>query len=145
MPTSYTWEYQIDVPPYDKLLEVLEAFFASYPGGDYACERRERYRLEFRRGMWRKSLLGLGELVPDRLAKGQFNRWPILVRVLARPAPQVYTVTVRYELHLPKGIRKLGPTLQSSVDLYARRELADLAAYLAECVGMDQPPQVQSL
>ena len=35
MNKSYTWEYQIEVAPYDKLMEVLEAFFASYPGGDY--------------------------------------------------------------------------------------------------------------
>ncbi|HSW45098.1 MAG TPA: hypothetical protein VLM89_05960 [Phycisphaerae bacterium] len=142
---SYTWEYQLDVPPYDKLLEVLEAFFASYPGGDYACERRERFRLEFRRGMWRKSLLGLGPLVPERLAKGRFSLWPLLVRVLARPAPEVYTVIVRYELHLPKDIRQLGPNLQTSVDLHARKELADLADYLAACIGMEQPPAVESL
>jgi hypothetical protein len=84
---SYTWEYRIDVPPYDKLMEVLEAFFASYPGGDYTCERRERYRLHFRRGLWRKSWLGLGDLVPDRLVKGQFNRWPVIVLVLSSPSP----------------------------------------------------------
>ena len=142
---SYTWEYQIDVPPYDKLMEVLEAFFASYPGGDYACERRERFRLEFRRGLWRRSLLWFGPLVPDRLAKGQFKLWPLTVRVLARPAPDVYTVTIRYELHLPRDVRQLGPNLQTSVDLHARKELADLADYLARCAGTDQGPQVKGL
>ena len=145
MPTSYTWEYQIETPPYDKLMEVLEAFFASYPGGDYNCERRERFRLEFRRGLWRKSLLGLGQLVPDRLVKGQFNQWPVLVRVLGRPAPTLYTVTVRYELHLPAGIPQLGPNLQKSVNLYVLGELQDLARYLAQCVGMDSPPEVKPL
>ena len=95
MHKSYTWEYQIEVAPYDKLMEVLEAFFASYPGGDYACERRERFRLQFRRGLWRKSLFGLGQLVPDRLATGEFSQWPTVVGVLARPAPTVFTVTLR--------------------------------------------------
>lgn len=145
MPVSYTWEYQLDLPPYDKLMEVLEAFFASYPGGDYTCERRERFRLEFRRGLWRKSLLGLGQLVPDRLVKGQFNLWPVIVRVLARPSPVVYTVTVRYELHMPASIRKLGPNLQTSVNLHAMAELEDLARYLAQCAGLDSPPKVNPL
>lgn len=142
---SYTWDYQIDVPPYDKLMEVLEAFFVSYPGGDYACEQRERFRLEFRRGLWRRSLLGFGSLVPDRLVKGQFQHWPITIRVLARPAPDLYTVMIRYELHLPKDVHQLGPNLQTSVDLHARKELADLADYLARCIGMDNPPPVNGM
>src|SRR5512147_4397 len=103
----YIWDYRLELQPYERLVAVLEAFFASYPGGDYACERRERFRLEFRRGLWKKNLLGFGQLVPDRLVKGQFNRWPVLVRVLARPSPAVYVVTVRYELHLPSGVRQL--------------------------------------
>ena len=142
MHKSYMWEYQIEVAPYDKLMEVLEAFFASYPGGDYACERRERFRLQFRRGLWRKSLFGLGQLVPDRLAKGEFSQWPTIVSVLARPAPAVFTVTVRYELHLPKSVPALASQVQASVDLYARKELADLADYLAECIGLDKRPTV---
>ena len=142
MHKSYTWEYQIEVAPYDKFMEVLEAFFASYPGGDYTCERRERFRLQFRRGLWRKSMFGLGQLVPDRLAKGQFNQWPIIVSVLARPAPTVFTVTVRYELHLPKSVPALASQVQASVDLYARKESEDLAEYLAECIGLNERPSV---
>ena len=142
MHKSYTWEYRIEVLPYDKIVEVLEAFFASYPGGDYACEQRERYKLRFRRGQWRKSLMGLGELVPDRLVKGQFSRWPILVHVMVRPSPEVFTITVRYELYLPKSVPALIPTVQSSVDEHARQELTDLAAYLAECMGLDDQPTV---
>ncbi|NLX22142.1 MAG: hypothetical protein GXY55_10835 [Phycisphaerae bacterium] len=145
MATSYTWEYQISVPPYDKLVEVLEAFFASYPGGDYSCEQRERYRLEFRRGLWRKNLLGLGALVPDKLVKGQFNQWPVIVRVLARPSPSAYTITVRYELHLPKSVPGLLPAVQESVALHTRKEMDDLAAYLAECVALEEMPEVVSL
>jgi hypothetical protein len=144
MPTSYTWEYQIELPPYDKLMEVLEAFFASYPGGDYTCERREPFRLEFRRGLWKK-WMGLGQLVPDRLVKGRFNQWPVMVRVLARPAPSVYTITVRYELHLPSSIHQLGPNLQTSVNLHTLAELEDLARYLAQCTGLDSPPKVTPL
>lgn len=142
MTKSYTWEYRIDVPPYDKLMEVLEAFFASYPGGDYSCERRERYRLQFRRGLWRKSWMGFGDLVPDRLVKGQFNRWPVIVLVLARPSPELYTITVRYEVHLPKAMQSLPEKVQSSVNLYARQELDDLCAYLAQCAEWDEKPEV---
>ena len=145
MTTSYTWEYQIQVPPYDRLVEVLEAFFASYPGGDYTCERRERFRLEFRRGLWRKSMLGMGPPVPDRLMKGQFNQWPLIVRVLARPAPSFFTATARYELHLPKSVPGLVPDVQASVNLHIVKELNDLAAYLAECIGLDSPPEVIAL
>lgn len=145
MTTSYTWEYQIQVPPYDRLVEVLEAFFASYPGGDYTCERRERFRLEFRRGLWRKSMLGMGPPVPDRLMKGQFNQWPVIVRVLARPSPTSFTATARYELHLPKSVPALAPEVQSSVNLHILKELNDLAAYLAECIGLDSPPEVTTL
>lgn len=145
MHKSYTWEYQIEVAPYDKLMEVLEAFFASYPGGDYTCERRERFRLHFRRGLWRKSMLGMGQLVPDRLAKGQFNQWPVIVCVLARPAPNIYTITIRYELHLPKSIPALVEQVQTSVAQYTRMELEDLAAYLAECIGLNERPKVLGL
>ncbi len=141
--TVYSWEYRIELPPYDKLMEVLEAFFASYPGGDYACERRERFRLEFRRGLWRKGMLGFGPLVPDRLIKGRFNRWPVIVRLLARPSPAVYVVTVRYELHLPSAFRELGPNLQLSVRQHTLAELQDLAQYLAQCIGMEWPPAVR--
>ena len=87
-------------------------------------------------------MFGLGQLVPDRLAKGEFNQWPIIVRVLARPAPSVFTVIVRYELHLPKSVPALASQVQASVDLYARKELEDLADYLAECIGLDKRPTV---
>jgi len=143
--TSYTWEYRIAVPPYDRLIEVLEAFFSSYAGGDYTCELRERYRLEFRRGLWRRSLLGLGAQVPDRLIRGQFKRWPIMVRVLARPSPSAFMTTVRYEVHLPKAMPTLPADVQSSVDLHIRKELNDLTAYLAECIGLDEPPAFETL
>jgi len=142
MNPSYTWTYRIDVPPYDRLVEVLEAFFASYPGGEYLCERRDRFALRFRRGQWRKSMMGLGPLVPDRLVKGRFGQWPIMVRVLVRPSPEVFTSTVHYDLYLPKEVRSISPTVQSSVDQHAREELKQLAAYLAECVGLDDLPRV---
>ena len=145
MQASYTWEYRLELSPYDKIIEVLEAFFASYPNGDYACEARERYKLRFRRGLWRKSLLGLGELVPDRLVKGQFNQWPVIVRVLVRPSPETFLVTVRYELHLPRKVPALVEDVQTSVEQHVRQELADLAAYLAECIGIDTPPDIAAV
>jgi hypothetical protein len=142
MATCYTWEYRLECRPYDKLVDVLEAFFASYPGGDYTCERRETYRLQFRRGEWKRSLLGFGDLVPDRLVKGQFNRWPLLVYVLVRPSPTRFLITARYELHVPKSLRTLVPEVQASVNQYCRRELEDLADYLAECAGMPERPLI---
>lgn len=138
----YTWEYRLEVAPYDKIVDVLEAFFASYPAGDYTCERRETYRLQFRRGEWRKSWLGLGGLVPAGLAKGQFNRWPLIVYVLVRPSPELFLVTVRYELHLPGAVPLLIPEVQASVNRHCMKELDDLAAYLAECTGMTARPRV---
>jgi hypothetical protein len=138
----YTWEYHVTCPPYDKIVDVIEAFFASYPGGDYTCERRETYRLQFRRGEWKKSLFGMGELAPHRMPKGQFNRWPFIVYALVRPSPSTFLITVRYELYLPKSMPKLIPELQSTVNAYCRRELEDLAAYLAECMGTTQKPVI---
>lgn len=145
MNTCYTWEYQLEVPPYEKIIEVVEAFFASYPGGDYDCQQRQRYRLTFRRGCWRRSMLGLGDWVPDRLVKGQFNQWPIIVGVLIRPSPQSFLLTIRYELYPPKKTPDLGPNLQASVDLHIRQELEDLADYLAECIELDASPAVKSV
>lgn len=142
MSPNYTWTYRIDVPPYEKLVDVLEAFYASYPGGDYNCEHRDRYKLQFRRGKWRRSLMGLGQLMPDFLAKGRFNLWPIVVRVLLRPSPEVFTTTIFYDLYLPRDIRSLSDEVQLSVDQHVRKELADLCAYLAECIGMPEPPTV---
>lgn len=144
MAKTYTWEYRIEMAPYDKLVEVLEAFFVSYPDGDYACEHRERFKLRFRRGLWKKSLFGLGELVPDRLVKGQFEQWPIRVSVLARPSPELFRVAIRYELHLPKSMNDLVEPVQASVDRHARKELSDLADYLAECARLESPPEVKS-
>ena len=138
----YTWEYHVKCQPYDKIVDVIEAFFASYPGGDYTCERRETYRLQFRRGEWKKSLFGMGELMPHRMPKGQFNRWPLIVYALVRPSPSTFLITVRYELYLPKSVPKLIPELQSTVNAYCRRELEDLAAYLAECMGTDEVPVI---
>jgi hypothetical protein len=144
MSKVYHWEHRLETQPYDKIVDVLEAFFASYPKGDYTCVHRERYKLHFRRGLWRKSYLGLGDFVPDKLVKGQFTQWPIIVQVLARPSPESFSITVRYELHLPKGMRGIAPELQASVAQHIEQELNELAAYLAECAGWDSPPEVMS-
>lgn len=140
---AYNWEYRLELKPYDKIVDVLEAFFASYPAGDYTCERRETYRLQFRRGEWKKGMLGLGNyFVPAALPKGQFNRWPVMVYVLVRPSPESFLVTVRYELFLPRSVPLLIPEVQASVNQHCLKELDDLAAYLAECTAMDQKPAV---
>ena len=142
MGKTYSWDYRFEISPYEKIIDLLEAFFSSFPGGEYQCEKRERYRLMFRRGQWRKSLLGLGEFVPDALVKGRFDRWPVIVVVLVRPSPNHFSVAVRYELHLPKSIASLAEPVQTSVDQHARAELDQLAAYLAECIGLDTPPTI---
>ncbi len=142
MDKVYAWEYRIDMPPYDKVVAVVEAFFCSYPAGDYACEQREQYKLRFRRGQWKRTLLGLGRWVPQGLAKGRFTEWPIIVHVFARPSPQSYRLVLRYELHVPRTLPELPPEVQSSVDQHIRGELDQLAAYLAECAGAASPPAV---
>ncbi len=139
----YTWEYRLQVAPYDKIVDVLEAFFASYPQGDYTCERRETYRLEFRRGEWKKGMFGLADyLVPANLPKGRFHRWPVLLYILVRPSPEAFLVTARFELHLPRSIPKLIAEVQTTVDQYCRQELDDLAAYLVECTGAQDKPRI---
>jgi hypothetical protein len=139
----YTWSYQLTVPPYERLLDVLDAFFSSYPRGDYAREERGPYKLLFRRGMW-KRWIGLGPFVPARLVPGDFTQWPVLVRVLARPSPEKFVVAVRYELYLPRSVKELSPSVRSSVDQHIRIELGDLAAYLAECMTLSEPPAIES-
>jgi hypothetical protein len=139
---AYIWEYRLEVKPYDKIVDVLEAFFASYPGGDYTCERRETYRLQFRRGEWKRSFFGLGSLAPAGLPKGQFNRWPVVVYVLVRPSPEIFLATVRYELHLPRSVPRLIDEVQDSVNRHCLKELNDLADYLTECTGMAAKPRV---
>jgi hypothetical protein len=142
---SYIWSYRIEVPPYERLPAILEAFFASYPGGDYDVEERDRYKLSFRRGLWRKSLLGMGPRVPDRLPTNQFSEWPLIVRLLVRPAPDLFTVTIRYEVYLPRPMTSLNPETQTAVDLHARKELADLVVYLAQCLQLEATPDVVAL
>ena|SRR5687767_5127559 len=137
----YTWNYQIEVPPYEKLMSVLEAFFASYPKGEYACEERETYKLSLRRGAW-KRMLGLGPFVPARLVPGEFAQWPIVVRVLSRPSPEMFLITIRYELYLPRAIKTLDAKVQKSFDQHARLELADLTEYLAQCIGLSERPLI---
>ncbi len=142
MSKSYKWPYRIDVPPYDKIVAVLEAFFSAYPKGDYTCTTRERYKLEFRRGLWKRAYVVLGPYVPDRLVPGRFEHWPVIVRVLVRPSPEKYAVHIEYQVHLPSNVPELKPEVQTSVDQHARVELEELAAYLAECVGMERPPEI---
>ncbi len=134
----YTWDYRLEIAPYDRIMSVLEAFYASYPGGDYTSEHREKYKQGFRRGAWKRAWWGLGDWVPERLVKGEFALWPVRVRVLVRPSPKAYTIAVRYEVHLPGGVKSLSEEVQASVDEYVRKELGDLATYLGECT--EQPP-----
>ena len=137
----YTWTYQLAVPPFERLMEVLDAFFSSYPKGDYAREHREQYKLQFRRGLW-KRVLGLGPFVPVRLTPGDFSQWPVLALVLARPSPEKFLISIRYELYLPRPIRTLDDEVQASVNQHIHLELQDLADYLRECMKLDTLPEV---
>lgn len=145
MSRYYAYKYKLAIPPYDKVIEVLEAFFSSYPEGDYTCEQRSKFKLEFRRGAWKRGMLGFGERVPEKLVPGQFNKWPLMVKVMVRPSPTAFDIAVHYELHLPKSVNALSQDVQSAVDLHARRELEQLAVYLAECVGIKDTPAVAPL
>ena len=140
----YSFKYKVEIPPYDRMIDVLEAFFVSYPGGDYACEHRDQYKMGFRRGAWKRTIASWGTRVPDQLAKGQFNRWPVLVHVLVRPSPETFSIAIHYELHLPETMKGLSQAVLDSVDAHVRKELGELASYLAECVGISQPPAVES-
>lgn len=140
----YLWNYRIDVPPMERLLSLVDAFFSSYPQGEFTRESREEYKLSFRRGMW-KRLAGLGPMVPARLVAGEFTQWPILVHVLARPSPERFQIAVRYELYLPRQVKSLVPEVQSSVHQHIRVELDDLSAYLAECGQLAERPAVHDL
>lgn len=135
----YTWNYQVEVPPFDRLIGVLEAFFCSYSGGEYALETREKYRLSFRRGAW-KRFLAFGPMIPARLAPQDFSQWPIVVNVLARPSPERFVVSLRYELYLPRSMKELVIEVQSSVDQHIRVELAELTRYLQECMQLETAP-----
>lgn len=138
----YTWDFRLNVSPHERLMDLLDAFFSSYPPGDYTRELREEYKLEFRRGMW-KRMLGFGPMAPARLPKGEFTLWPVKVRVLARPAPDEYLVSIRYELYLPRAIKELSPAVQCSVAQHIAVELEELARYLAQCIPLDEPPSVE--
>lgn len=138
----YNFKYRIDIPPYDRAIDVLEAFFVSYHGGDYSCEHRDQYKLSFRRGAWKRTIASLGTRVPDQLAKGQFDKWPVIVRVMVRPSPEVFQIAIHYELNLPETMKGLARAVLDSVDAHVRKELGELASYLAECVGISQPPAV---
>ena len=138
----YSFKYQVEIPPYDRVIDVLEAFFASYHSGDYACEHRDKYKLSFRRGAWKRTVASWGTRVPDQLAKGQFSKWPVIVRVMVRPSPEMFHIAIHYELHLPETMKGVGQAVLDSVDAHVRKELGELARYLAECVGIRQPPNV---
>jgi hypothetical protein len=141
----YHWEYSMELAPYDKLIDVLEAFYVSYPQGDYECLKREKYKLTFRRGRWRRAWMGFGDWIPDELVKGHFEQWPVIVRVLVRPAPSQFLITCRYECHVPKSVSQLTDEVQASVDEHICRELKDLSQYLADCANLSEPPAIQAV
>ena len=124
-------------------MDVLEAFFSAYPKGDYSREERATYKLMFRRGIW-KRFMGFGPIVPGRLVPGDFSQWPILLHVLARPSPEKFLISLRYEIYVPRDMKGLTPAVQSSVHQHLELELHDLAAYLTECMKLEQLPEIIS-
>ena len=86
---------EFEAPPIPSIHAAAEAFFCSYPQGEYTLQQRERFRMTFRRGRWERR--SPTEIVPAAEAGDEPEDLPVILRVLIQPRPDSLLLTVKHE------------------------------------------------
>jgi len=119
---------------------AAEAFFCSYPGGEYTLGDRERFRLTFHRGPWHDQ--GGGQLVPVAYAGARPDELPLILRVVMQPRKDGLLITVRHEVIPPAALSRAD---RKALTRRFKREVAAFRSYLADNFAppADQKPDAR--
>ena len=126
------WSHRFRAPPIAAIHEAAEAFFCSYPEGEYTLRTRERFRLTFVRGAWQVG--SGGRLTPHPQAPAAER--PILLRVLLQPRPDSLLITLKHEA--PGGTAPAGDA-REKLTAHFDRVASDFRTYLRRNFGPGRP------
>ena len=127
------WISSFEAARQESLHAAAEAFFCSYPRGEYVLESRERYRVVLRRGKWVRR--ADGTLAPARASQfriGDYAVYPMVLRVLILPRANGASVTLKHEVVTPAP---LSPRSYEALSEMVKQEWAGFHAY-----SQQQPP-----
>jgi hypothetical protein len=124
------WSQEFLAAAIPTIHEVTEAFFCSYPGGEYTLAGKERFRLTFRRGPPPRE--DDGQIVLSLRGDGPPDEMPVVLRVLFQPRADALLITVKHEVHAGKS---LGTPTRKRLAAIFRREVRDFRTYLRENFG----------
>jgi hypothetical protein len=126
------WSEEFRAPLVESIHDVAEAFFCSYPRGEYTLVQRERFRLTFRRG--RPLAEDDGQIVLSLRHEAEAPEdQPVVLRVLLQPQMDSLVVTMKHEV-TPR--RSLGAIARKRLAAHFRREVRDFQAYLRKNFGV---------
>jgi hypothetical protein len=123
------WSSRIRVGRIDTIHEVAEAFFCSYSEGEYALTVRERFRMTFHRGQWRRTE---GGLTAAGSPADDVEDMPVILRLLFQPRPDSLLITMKHEAHLDAA---LPGAVRKALTTCFKREVRDFEAYLRNNFG----------
>jgi len=124
------WSQEFLAAPIPTIHEVAEAFFCSYPRGEYTLAGKERFRLTFHRGPAPQE--DDGQIVLSLRGDPALEDLPVVLRVLFQPHADVLRITMKHQVHVGKS---LGATTRKRLSALFRREMGDFRTYLRENFG----------
>ncbi|MGB2820664.1 MAG: hypothetical protein WBF17_06755 [Phycisphaerae bacterium] len=124
------WSEEFLAAPIPTIHEVTEAFFCSYPRGEYTLEGRERFRLTFRRGPPPRD--DDGQVVLSLRGDERPGELPVALRVLFQPRADALLITAKHEVHAAKS---LGAVTRKKLAAIFRQEVRDYRTYLRDNFG----------
>ncbi len=124
------WSADFLAAPIATIHEVTEAFFCSYPGGEYTLEGKERFRLTFRRGPPPRE--DDGQIVLSLRGDDPTDQLPVVLRVLFQPRADALLITVKHEVRAAKSV---GTATRKKLAAIFRHEVRDFRTYLRENFG----------
>ena len=130
------WTAQFSALPVERIHDVAEAFFCSYPMGEYTLDAKERFRAGFHRGQ-PPGQDEQGVVLSLRPTDGGPDDVFVVLRVLLQPRPDSLLITMKHEVTPP---RTLSGRARKKLIARLHREVDDFDAYLTEHFGdVDMP------
>ena len=126
------WSDEVLAPPIDRIHDVVEAFFCSYPGGEYSLVGKERFRLILHRGGQAQEEDDGRIVLSLRREMENPEDMPVTLRVLFQPSAEALRVTLKHEV-LPR--RPLGRRARRKLARHIAREIGAFREYLYQSFG----------
>lgn len=139
------WQYVVKLPFQDKLHDAIHAFLRTSDHGEWTADDKEPsdgFFLHYRRGNWRRSLLGFGTaLVPACTSFPESKKTktiPMQLQLKVRPGPETI-ITARYRAFFSYDAKWSWPkelkVAEQRVADVVRAEIDALLRYLTEVYG----------